>query len=89
LFNEQLNIFSFYHGGSLGQVQLNLDVLAALWVSDVYRLQSVMILFSSPAYATMLSIEASFWDGKPRAFYSALASAPSSDYLFALCWNYY
>jgi hypothetical protein len=42
-----------------------------------------MTLFSSPAYATMLSIEVSFWDKKLEAFYSALASAPLSDYLFA------
>ena len=32
----------------------------------------------------MLSMEVSFWDKKPKAFYSALASAPLSDDLFAL-----
>jgi hypothetical protein len=44
-----------------------------------------MTLFSSPAYATVLSVEVSFWDKKPLAFYSALASAPLSENLFALC----
>jgi hypothetical protein len=48
-----------------------------------------MTLFSSPAYATVLSMEVSFWDKRPLAFYSALASAPLSDDLFALCWDFY
>jgi len=43
-----------------------------------------MTLFSSPAYATVLSMEVSFWDKKPLAFYRALASAPLSDDLFAI-----
>jgi hypothetical protein len=49
----------------------------------------MMTLFSSPAYATMLSMEVSFWNKKkPKAFYSALASAPLSDYLLTFCQDY-
>jgi hypothetical protein len=50
-----LNLFSSYRGFGLGQVSFDLAIWVTLSVSEVYGLYGMMTLFSSPAYATMLS----------------------------------
>ena len=52
---QQLNLFSSHRGVSLGQVRFDLGIWTASLVSEVRNLQCVMTMFSSPAYATMLS----------------------------------
>ena len=52
---QQLNLFSSYRGFGLGQVSFDLAIWVTLSVSEVYGLYGMMTLFSSPAYATMLS----------------------------------
>jgi len=80
---------SFYQGGSLGQVWLDLDVWAVFeWVRSIalrawwlYSLPRLM----RPCWAWRCP----FGTKKPLAFCSALASAPLSDHLSALCWSHY